>query len=265
MSATLVRLGPALAVAVVLLTGTASLVALRAGLGTSRAALTAALRAVVQLAAVSSLIVVVIPSVPASIGFVALMATVASATSARRLAASGSWWIAAPVALPAVGVVVLLLLTGVVPVRGVAIVPVSGILLGGGMTATTLAGRRVLEELTARRGEYEAGLAIGLLERDAVLEVCRPAAASALVPGLDQTRTVGLVTLPGAFVGLLLAGAPPWQAGAAQLLVLVSLLAVQACAVAAVLELVARGVVRRDLDRPAGAGRRPRWRAGRRE
>jgi len=35
------------------------------------------------------------------------------------------------------------------------------------------------------------------------------AAALALVPGLDQTRTVGLVTLPGAFVGVLLAGASP--------------------------------------------------------
>ncbi|WP_232290024.1 ABC transporter permease [Micromonospora sp. ATCC 39149] len=69
------------------------------------------------------------------------------------------------------------------------------------MTATTLAGRRALDELTARYGEYEAGLALGFSERDAVLEACRPAAGQALVPALDQTRTVGLVTLPGAFVG----------------------------------------------------------------
>jgi hypothetical protein len=45
--------------------------------------------------------------------------------------------------------------------------------------------------------------------------------------GLDQTRTVGLVTLPGAFVGVLLGGGTPIQAGAAQVLVLVGLLAAE--------------------------------------
>ncbi len=67
----------------------------------------------------------------------------------------------------------------------------------------------------------------------------RPAAALALVPGQDQTRTVGLVALPGAFVGVLLAGAPPAQAAAAQTLVLVALMAVQSLAAAVTLELVA--------------------------
>lgn len=49
----------------------------------------------------------------------------------------------------------------------------------------------------------------------------------ALLPGLDQTCTVGLVTLPGAFVGVLLGGGTPVQAGAAQVLVLFGLLATQ--------------------------------------
>lgn len=113
------------------------------------------------------------------------------------------------------------------------------------MTVTVLAGRRALEELETRHGEVEAGLAIGLLPREAVLEVARPAAAGALLPGLDQTRTVGLVTLPGAFVGMLLGGASPVTAGAVQLFVLVGLLAVQVIAVSVTLELVARGRLRR--------------------
>lgn len=90
-------------------------------------------------------------------------------------------------------------------------------------------------------GEVEAGLAIGLPEREARLEVAREAASDALLPGMDQTRTVGLVTLPGAFVGMLLGGASPLHAGAVQLFVLVALLLVQAVAVAVTLELVARG------------------------
>lgn len=89
--------------------------------------------------------------------------------------------------------------------------------------------------------EVEAAMALGFPDRDAQLEIAGPAASDALLPGLDQTRTVGLVTLPGAFVGMLLGGASPVQAGAVQLFVLVALMAVQAAAVATVLELVARG------------------------
>jgi putative ABC transport system permease protein len=60
-----------------------------------------------------------------------------------------------------------------------------------------------------------------------------------LVPALDQTRTVGLVTLPGTFVGILLGGGSPLQAGATQLLVLIALLAIEGIAVLVTVELVA--------------------------
>jgi putative ABC transport system permease protein len=49
------------------------------------------------------------------------------------------------------------------------------------------------------------------------------------------------VTLPGAFVGVLLGGATPIQAGATQVLVLIALLVVEAVAALVVLELVAFG------------------------
>ena len=64
---------------------------------------------------------------------------------------------------------------------------------------------------------------------------------AALVPPLDQARTVGLVTLPGAFVGVLLGGGSPLEAGAAQLPVLGSLRAAQVAAAWTVVERVARG------------------------
>jgi putative ABC transport system permease protein len=73
--------------------------------------------------------------------------------------------------------------------------------------------------------------------------------ADALLPNLDQARTAGLVTLPGAFVGVLLATGSAAQAGAVQVLVLVSLLLAQVCSVAIVGELVARGmIVRADAN-----------------
>jgi putative ABC transport system permease protein len=140
---------------------------------------------------------------------------------------------------------VLLVLIGLVPLKGIALVPIGGILIGGAMTATTLSVRRALDTLRDRYGEYEAALALGFTEPLAVRELVRRPAAEALLPALDQTRTVGLVTLPGAFVGMLLGGAPVWQAGALQLVVLLGLLAVEAVAIVVVVELIARGLVRR--------------------
>jgi putative ABC transport system permease protein len=104
-------------------------------------------------------------------------------------------------------------------------VPFVAQLIGGSMTATTLAGQRLIDDVKARWDEVEGWLAIGATSRQAVQELVPRAAARALVPALDQTRNVGLVVLPGAFVGLLLGGATPLEAGRIQLLVLVGLLA----------------------------------------
>ncbi|MCX5343855.1 ABC transporter permease [Streptomyces sp. R-74717] len=243
----LLRVNITLGVVLALLLAAAASVAALASLGRSREILLAGLRAAVQLAAVSLLIGWVVRSLPPLLAFVALMYAVAVRTAGRRITRNRTWWWAAlPIGAGVAPVVALLLLTGLVPVRGIALIPVTGILIGGALTATVLGGRRALDELTTRRGEVEAGMALGLLDRDARLEIARPAAADALLPGLDQTRTVGLVTLPGAFVGMLLGGASPVQAGAVQLFVLVALMAVQAVAVTAVLELVARGRLHRD-------------------
>jgi uncharacterized protein (TIGR00245 family) len=218
------------------------------GLGEQRPVLVAAVRATVQLAVVSAVLLALFLST----AFVLLMTGIATITAAGRvtgrpLRAPGARDRLLATALPIAGgagpVVLLVLASGTVPFRGEAVIPIAGILIGGAMTATSLAGRRLHEELESRRGEVEAALALGLLPRDAVLFVLRPAAASALIPPLDQTRTVGLVTLPGAFVGVLLGGGTPLEAGAAQLLVLLGLLAAEMLAVWAVTELVGRGAL----------------------
>jgi putative ABC transport system permease protein len=210
-------------------------------LGHGRDDLLAALRASVQLVAVGLLIAAVLGSWWLTLGFVILMLSVASLTAGRRLNPKGRWWFAAaPVILGAVPVAGGLMLSGLIPRQTIAVVPIVGILIGGAMTATTLAGKRALDALRTRHGEYEAALSIGLLPRDSALLIARDDASLALVPGLDQTRTVGLVTLPGAFVGMLLGGASPLQAAAVQLVVLVALLLVQAIAVLVTVELVAR-------------------------
>jgi putative ABC transport system permease protein len=241
-----VSVGPVLAVVLVVLMLLAVAAALIGHLGVSRAVVTASIRAVVQLAVVSLVIAAVLRSWWATAAFVTLMVIVASATSARRI---GSLrlirFTILPIVAGALPAAALIIVAGTVPFTEVAVLPIAGILIGGAMTATSLAGRRALDELHHRFGEYEAALALGFMPRDAALEVCRPTAGQALVPALDQTRTVGLVTLPGAFVGVLLGGGSAVQAGATQLMVLVALLAVEAIAVAGTVELVADGLLRR--------------------
>lgn len=249
MDAIAIDVGAALAATLVVLVLGAALVAALTGVERSRVIVSAAVRATVQLGLVSLVIAAVVKSAGWTALFLAFMFCVAVLTSARRITRSrAGLWTAVPLAAGVVPVVTLLVLTGVLPTEGITLVPIAGILLGAGMVATSLAGRRLLDELRQRWDEVEAALSLGAQPRVAFGLVARPVAREALVPTLDQTRTVGLVTLPGTFVGLLLGGASPLEAGAAQLLVLVSAVAVQVVAVAVTVELVTRGYLRRPAD-----------------
>lgn len=250
--------GPAFVVVLVIMAVGASFTAWVAGLRVSRSILTASVRALAQLAAVSLVIVVVLRSWLAAAAFVVVMFSVATVTSARRISRHRSaMWTGLPIVAGVAPTSALLVLSGSVPHTAAASVPVLGIFVGGAMTATSLAGRRAVDSLRTSFGEYEAALALGFGERDAAMLVCQPSASQALVPALDQTRTVGLVTLPGAFVGVLLGGGSPAQAGAVQLLVLIGLLVVESVAVAVTTELVARDVIRwRGTAQAASTSRR---------
>ena len=239
-----------LAVVLVALVAVAVGAATLGRLGTQREYPTAALRAVVQLAAVSLVIAAALASVWLSLAFVLLMFAVATWTSTGRTGVPRGQlpWIGLAIACGIVPVLGLIFASGVVPFNGPGIIPIAGIVVGNMMTAATLTGRRAFDELNGHFGTYEAALAVGMTSPDAAFEVIAPTAREALTPGLDQTRTVGLVTLPGAFVGVLLGGGTPLEAGSAQVLVLIGLMAGQAITSAVLLRLVAAArVVRQDL------------------
>jgi putative ABC transport system permease protein len=202
----------------------------------------AIVRAVAQLGLVSTVLALVLASSGLTAGYVLIMLAVAAFASARRVGPQrrASAWTVLPIAggaLPALGVT---LATGAIPLTNISVLPIAGILIGGAMTATSLCGRQARTALTTRWGEFEAGLSLGLSVREATLELVRPSVGLALVPAIDQTRTVGLVTLPGAFVGVLLGGGTAVQAGAAQVLVLVGILAAQVVATVITTEQLAR-------------------------
>jgi len=246
----LVNPGVGLAVLCAVMAGCAAVVYRVTALGSPLVAPRAAMRGALQLAAVSLILAAALAQLWSSILVLLVMFAAAVWTAGRRAdAGRSSWWLAVALVAGIGTVLPLMLVSRVVPVEGVALVPVGGIVLGGAMTATSLAARKGLDAIEQRWGEVEAGLSLGLSVRDARLEVVRSAAGDALLPGLDQTRTVGLVTLPGAFVGVLLASGSAVQAGSVQILVLVGLLLAQTCAVAVTIELVAREAVHRPLRR----------------
>ena len=127
---------------------------------------------------------------------------------------------------------------GMLPRSTRYVVALSGIVIGNTMTAATLAGRHLLSGMRARRDEVEGWLALGATPRQAVADVGRQAAKEALIPAIDQTRTTGLVTLPGAFIGALLGGASPANAARFQLIVLIALIAAEAIVAVLVVHLL---------------------------
>src|SRR5262245_3936033 len=90
--------------------------ALAGRLGQGRAVLTASARAVLQLAVVSLLIAAVLRSWWATAGFILLMVAVAAATSARRVTTIRlGWAVLLPIAVGAVPVGALIVVSGAMP------------------------------------------------------------------------------------------------------------------------------------------------------
>lgn len=235
------------------LAGLTAVLARRAGLGLGWLPITALVRAAVQLAVIALLLraVLAVPGLVAA--FVALMLSTATWTSGGRLR---GLWQARRTALVGVLTGALTSLGLVLALRLVAwdvryVVAVAGIVTGAAMSATTLSGRRFLEDARVRRDEVEAWFALGATAPQAHRDLGRVAARESVLPNLDQTRSTGLVTLPGAFVGAVFGGASPAEAARFQLVVLAGV--VLAMVVAAVVVTTLAGRTPYVSAAPAGA------------
>jgi putative ABC transport system permease protein len=203
---------------------------------------TAGARAIAQLAVVALVIGAALERRWAAVLFAFVMFAVATATATGRIGARANVaWVAVALAGGAVPVLAVIFASRSVAFSGPAIVAIAGITIGGTMTAHTLAARRAFDVLRAERGQVEAALALGFDRSRAISLVIRRHAPEAVLPAIDQTRTVGLVTLPGAFVGVLLGGGSAADAAAAQVLVLVGLLAAETSVVVLTHHLIAAG------------------------
>lgn len=108
----------------------------------------------------------------------------------------------------------------VFPVEGRTVVPLAGMAVGNSLSAAVVAARGLVTRFTRRTGEVEAALALGLSPSEAIQPLLREVLQEALAPQVERTRAVGLVALPGAMVGLILAGVDPLDAVLVQVVVM---------------------------------------------
>lgn len=182
----------------------------------------AMLRAVLQLTALALLLRGILAVPWTVLAFVLLMLCTASWTAMGRLQElwHGRRTAVAGVLAGATFTLVVIFALGLVDLQVRYVVAVGGIIIGNSMTAATLSGRNFLRGARARASEVEAWLSLGASPSRAHEEIGREAVRESLLPTLDQTKSTGLVTLPGAFVGALFGGASPIQAAQFQLVVL---------------------------------------------
>jgi putative ABC transport system permease protein len=213
-------------------------------MGLERELALAAVRAAVQLTVVGAIIALVFEHAGLAWAFVAVMLGAASLTSGRRLrgAPGATPRAGAAIAVGAAAALVPLLATGAFDTRPRELIPIAGILIGGAMVATSVTGRRLIDRAEEDRAGVEARLALGASVAEALAPTVRQAVTTAMIPILDQTKNVGLVTLPGTFVGLILGGASPAEAARVQLTVLLALLAVELVAALAAARLTVAGL-----------------------
>lgn len=119
---------------------------------------------------------------------------------------------------------------GILPLEPRTLVPTAGLAIGNAMNATVLGARRIVEEIRDRRLEIEARLALGQPSATAARPYVRAALRTALIPQIETTRSVGIVFLPGAMTGLILAGVEPLDAVLVQIVVMYLVLGAAATA-----------------------------------
>jgi putative ABC transport system permease protein len=229
-----------------LLVAVAAAVAYRQRLRLTRDIVVAAARAGLQLIAAGAILLVVFrwAGLPGAAGWVTAMILIAGQVAGRRGMGVPRSRIAATVGVAAGTGVTLgaLVIARVIDAQATVIVPVGGMIVSAAMQAAGIALRRLREDAHAARPAIEARLCLGQSARQAFLPHQRSALRTALIPAIDATKVVGLISLPGAMTGLILAGVDPLTAIRYQIVVMYMLLAATALAALTCARLAERGL-----------------------
>jgi putative ABC transport system permease protein len=212
----------------------AALVVARARLGIGRELVVAVVRAAVQLIAVGALLHVIFDhaGLPGSLGWIVAMVLIAGRVAGGRGKGLPRPRVVATIAVGVATAVTLgvLVAFGTVSTQPTVLLPIGGMVVSGALQSTSLALARTYDEVAGNRRQVEARLALGLPATAAFAPQSRRVLRAALVAPIDQTKVVGLISLPGAMTGLIIAGVPPLLAIRYQIVVMYMLLGAWAVA-----------------------------------
>ncbi|KAL7133385.1 hypothetical protein ABFS83_12G136900 [Erythranthe nasuta] len=114
----------------------------------------------------------------------------------------------------------LLVILRVFPFTPRYIIPVAGMMVGNAMTVTGVTMKKLRDDIKMQINLVETALALGATPRQATLQQVKRALVIALSPVLDNAKTVGLISLPGAMTGMIMGGASPLEAIQLQIVVM---------------------------------------------
>ena len=123
-----------------------------------------------------------------------------------------------------------LVLSGAVRYEANQIIPISGMIISNAMVAIGLCYRQLTGDFKSRRNEVEIKLSLGADLLPASMDILRDSIRTGMVPTIDSTKTLGIVSLPGMMSGLILAGTSPLMAIRYQIMVTFMLLSTTAIA-----------------------------------
>lgn len=106
------------------------------------------------------------------------------------------------------------------------VLAVSGMVIGNAMTVSGQTFHLMHREFDQTKDLIETKLALGFTMYQAAHDWIRQTVKTVLIPNVDTLKTVGLVQMPGMMTGMILAGAPPYQAVKFQIIIMFSIAAI---------------------------------------
>jgi putative ABC transport system permease protein len=210
------------------LVGVAALISRHQKVALGKDMLTAVIRAFVQLIAIGY----VLEFIFAARGpywillIVTIMVAIAGYTAGQRGRGVPRSTVVATTAVSCGALFTIGMLLGlqVFPYQPRYIIPIAGMIVGNAMVVCGLVMGRLRDDIKLQKPQIEAALALGATEQQAVAGQLKRAMAAGMTPIVDNTKTVGLISLPGAMTGMILAGAPALEAVQVQIIVMYMLI-----------------------------------------
>jgi putative ABC transport system permease protein len=123
------------------------------------------------------------------------------------------------ITIGSLGTLGLMLALQIISAEARYIIPLSGMIISNSMNATSVAFNRIGADLKSSRSAIETALSLGKSWREASRPYYREAVKAGMIFILNFFKTVGIVALPGAMTGMILAGVSPLDAVLIQVIV----------------------------------------------